>query len=278
MAGMASEERWHAEREFFDHEEYVEGPIPANTIERYMMCRKRFLGAEYGFWILGDLRGKRVLEVGCGDGANAVLLAMKGADVVGIDISPRAIEIARKRAELHGVADSVRFYALPLEAYLEQTRDRFDIVCGFAVLHHLLPVLERVLADMKKLGHEQTSFLFAEPVSLSRWLRRIRLALPLKVHGTPDERPLEPEDLAVMRRNLPNMQVRLFGFLLRVWGRMVGGRYEDYPPVKKAVCDVLGRLDWVLLSLPGFRRLASGAIMYSGQSGKAPSSEPGQRV
>jgi SAM-dependent methyltransferase len=45
----------------------------------------------------GDARG-RVLDVGCGTGTHALWLAAQGFDVVGIDISPRAIERARAKA------------------------------------------------------------------------------------------------------------------------------------------------------------------------------------
>ncbi len=44
-----------------------------------------------------DLRGKRVLDAGCGTGAMAQALAQRGADVVGIDISPALLEIAEQR-------------------------------------------------------------------------------------------------------------------------------------------------------------------------------------
>ncbi len=45
----------------------------------------------------GDLRGARVLDAGCGTGAMAVELAARGADVLGVDISPQLIDIARLR-------------------------------------------------------------------------------------------------------------------------------------------------------------------------------------
>ena len=54
----------------------------------------------------GLLRG-RVLDAGCGSGEHALLAAARGADVVGVDVSPRAIERARRKAGERGLA--VRF-------------------------------------------------------------------------------------------------------------------------------------------------------------------------
>lgn len=47
----------------------------------------------------GAIRPGRTLEVGCGTGTNAVFLAERGFDVLGVDISPLAVEAARKRAK-----------------------------------------------------------------------------------------------------------------------------------------------------------------------------------
>src|SRR5215468_8716410 len=49
----------------------------------------------------------RVLDAGCGSGEHALLAAARGADVVGVDISPRAIEQARRKADERRLA--VRF-------------------------------------------------------------------------------------------------------------------------------------------------------------------------
>lgn len=257
-------QRWGKERAFFDAEESDCGPVSALTIERYMACRKPYLPAEYPFWALGDVHGKRILELGCGAGGNAIILALKGAQVVGIDISARAIDVARTRARIHGVEDLVEFHAEAAESFVKQSPGRFDLIVGFAILHHLLPALNEVMRDLKKAGRENAGYLFVEPVSLSRALRRLRLALPIPLHGTPDERPLEPEDLAIMRRYLPDLQMRLSGFLLRVWHRFVGGRYEDYSSWRTALYDGLGRIDSVALRMPGLRVLGSYAVIHSG--------------
>jgi len=51
----------------------------------------------------GILQPGRVVELGCGTGVNAVYLASQGFDVTAIDLSPTALETARKRAEEAGV-------------------------------------------------------------------------------------------------------------------------------------------------------------------------------
>lgn len=76
----------------------------------------------------------RVLDVGCGTGTHALWLAAQGFDVVGIDISPRAIERARARAATTHVTGAVRFdvhdfLAAPPEG------ERFDLVCDRGVFH-----------------------------------------------------------------------------------------------------------------------------------------------
>ncbi len=50
-----------------------------------------------------------VLELGCGSGRVALTLAEAGIDVVGVDISPRMVEAARRKAKEAGLADHARF-------------------------------------------------------------------------------------------------------------------------------------------------------------------------
>lgn len=57
-----------------------------------------------------DLRGKCVLDIGCGLGGPAChLAASHGADVTGVDIEPQLIDLANKRAASLGLEDRARF-------------------------------------------------------------------------------------------------------------------------------------------------------------------------
>jgi SAM-dependent methyltransferase len=81
-------------------------------------------------------KGTRVLDVGCGVGRWSRLLAARGAQVVGVDLSPTMIAQASHRAAAEGVADRCRFVVSDL-AQLD-LGERFDLVLGVTVLQHIL--------------------------------------------------------------------------------------------------------------------------------------------
>jgi SAM-dependent methyltransferase len=80
--------------------------------------------------------GTRVLDVGCGVGRWSRLLAERGADVLGVDLSPTMIAQARRRAAADGVAGRCRFQVQDLSNL--DVGERFDLVLGVTVLQHIL--------------------------------------------------------------------------------------------------------------------------------------------
>jgi SAM-dependent methyltransferase len=97
--------------------------------------------------LLGDVRGKRVLDAGCGAGALAHALLERGASVTALEISPGMAELARRR--LGGrVPVHVADLAQPLTMCADAT---FDLVAASLVLHYIedwaptLAELRRVL-------------------------------------------------------------------------------------------------------------------------------------
>lgn len=98
--------------------------------------------------VLGNVAGKRVLEVGCGAAQFGIELAALGADVTGIDLSGEQIRIGRLHVKQRGVAMKLhRGNAERLTRFGDAT---FDIVvsafaAGFMDLDKLLPEVRRVL-------------------------------------------------------------------------------------------------------------------------------------
>jgi SAM-dependent methyltransferase len=92
--------------------------------------------------------GTRVLDVGCGVGRWSRLLAARGAEVLGVDLSPTMIAQARRRAAADGVAGRCRFQVRDV-SHLD-VGERFDLVLGVTVLQHILDpnALRAALAAM----------------------------------------------------------------------------------------------------------------------------------
>jgi SAM-dependent methyltransferase len=152
---------------------------------------------EYVFHLLGDVRGKTILEYGCGDGLNTVLLANRGAHVISLDLSPELIDVARRRLRVHGITSGVDFivgsaHNVPLPD------ESVDAVVGIAILHHL--DLALAAAEVKRLLKRAGAAIFQEPVRNSRMLKIARKLVP---YTSPDVSPFE--------RPLTDSELRQFG-------------------------------------------------------------------
>ncbi len=72
--------------------------------------------AQYGPWapdektlrLLGDVRSKRIMELGCGGGQCSIAFAKQGALVTGLDLSDDQLSYARQLARREGMGDVAR--------------------------------------------------------------------------------------------------------------------------------------------------------------------------
>ena len=139
------------------------------------------------FDMLGDVRGQRVLDYGCGHGMASVVLARRGADVTGFDLSAGYVAEARRPGD--GQRGRRRVPPGGRASTCPSPTESFDAVWGCAILHHL--DLRRAGAELRRVLRPGGVAVFCEPWGGNPLLEFARRCLPYPgKHRTPDERPL----------------------------------------------------------------------------------------
>ena len=89
-------------------------------------------------WIdeLAGLRGKAVLDVGCGGGILSESMAARAAHVTGIDLAARPLGVARLHALESGV-QNLEYREIATEALAAEAPARFDVVTCMEMLEHV---------------------------------------------------------------------------------------------------------------------------------------------
>jgi len=212
---------------------------------------------------LGDVRGKKLLDVGAGLGESAVYFAKLGAEVTATDISPAMADFTHRLAAHHGV--KVRTHIGPAET-LAFPAESFDIVHLANTLHHVTDkraLLTRLRAILKPGG----TYCSWDPVKYNPVINVYRrLAQAVR---TDDEAPLGLVELRLVREYFPGAKVHFFWIstltlFLKYYlvERKDPGRHRYWKmiyletPASLWWWRPLARLDDFLTRLPGLRWLA----------------------
>lgn len=86
-----------------------------------------------------------VLDIGCGDGLQTMLVGRRYGRTCGVDVNPRFIAIAREHARAFGKRANLEYYSDPVE-HIGFPADTFDLVLSVCVMEHI-PNHEEVLAE-----------------------------------------------------------------------------------------------------------------------------------
>ncbi len=156
-------------------------------------------------WIdrAAHLSGKKVLDVGCGGGILAESMALRGAEVTGIDLSDKALRVA----ELHLLESGapVRYQRIAADALAAEQAGAFDVVTCMELLEHVPDPAAMVVACAtlaRPGGQVFFSTLNRNPKSYLFAVLGAEYVLGLLPKGTHDyERFLKPSELASFCRD-----------------------------------------------------------------------------
>ena len=110
--------------------------------------------------ILGNVKGKKVLDVGCGTGSLTFYLAQRGANVIGIDLSRNLIEYCKDQSKILGISIEFRVMNAQVPDFEEES---FDIILGSRIIHHL-PDIGFFFNQCKRLLKKNGFIAFIEPL------------------------------------------------------------------------------------------------------------------
>jgi 2-polyprenyl-3-methyl-5-hydroxy-6-metoxy-1,4-benzoquinol methylase len=147
---------------------------------------------------LGDLRGRRLLDLGCGNGEYSLFFAAHGAEVVAVDRSVTAIERLRAQCEAAGLAVEPRV----ADAFGIERLGPFDAAFGSMILHHLEPFDEFAAVLRRAVRPGGRAFFYENNAAsgLLLWCRKHltgRFGIPKNSDDL--EFPLEPREIDVLR-------------------------------------------------------------------------------
>jgi ubiquinone/menaquinone biosynthesis C-methylase UbiE len=98
------------------------------------------------FASFAQARGKRVLEIGCGNGADGVMFASHGAQYTGVDLTPQAVDATKRHFATEGLQGQ---FGIENAERLSFADDSFDIVYSYGVLHHT-PAPDRAIREVHR--------------------------------------------------------------------------------------------------------------------------------
>ena len=191
-------------------------PLAPDWLQRARFPRPRPLDYwEYAFHLLGPLKGKRVLDIGCGSGWVTLFLAAAGAEVLAFDVSHEGCRCTAATLRANGYRGATAM----MDAHAIACRaDTFDAVFASGVLHHmdLARVAHEVYSSLKPGGR----FVFYEPLAYGPVMWALRQAY-LRVKGlreyetTEHEEGLALADLEPFHALFRRSMVRPFNFIAK---------------------------------------------------------------
>lgn len=175
-------------------------------VERYRFEKLDYLPAAAGF---ERYSGQKVLDIGCGLGTDTSRFASYGADVTGIDISPQAIELAKKNfgwREVPGQLLIMNGEALDLPS------NEFDFVYCHTVLHFTPSPGKMVREIHRVLKPGGTALLMA--INRRSWLYFLHRIAGVKIDymDAPVFHKMDLKDFTELAAPFPDKEIKLYRF------------------------------------------------------------------
>ena len=162
-------------------------------------------------WLMARCNGKKVLVLGCGEGAESFFLAKNGATVVGIDIADGAVETAKQKAIEEGLQDKTTFLVMDAEN-LQFPDNTFDIITASGMIHHIdfAKALKEIIRVIKKDG----KMICIEPLKYNPIFQLYRKSTPHLRTGWEAEHILGAREVYLPKKYFKEVKPYFFHFFV----------------------------------------------------------------
>lgn len=152
---------------------------------------------EYAFAasLLGNYEGKKLLNLGCGAGEEAVYFAKKRANVWAVDISSEMLKLGKKLEKKFYLTDKIIFKKENAEN-LTFSDESFDFVFGNSIIHHVS--VNDAAQETHRVLIKGGKAVFIEPLAYNPLINFYRNMA--NIVRTPHEHPLKFTDIEVFKR------------------------------------------------------------------------------
>jgi len=208
---MNREKRQKIEEKFHDRWAMAVDPDKIR-VEKYFLSPTA-VEFKYISSLIGNVKNKIFLDLGCGFGEASTWFAMNGAKVFSLDISSNMLSCAQKLAKKYKVKLTLIKSAaenIPLN------NESVDIVFGGSILHHT--DVEKTAKEIRRVLKKGGKAFFVEPLSYNPLIKIYR-SLAKEVR-TPTEKPFTFKDIKLLEsyfRQCTHKEFHLFTTLIFVW-------------------------------------------------------------
>jgi SAM-dependent methyltransferase len=202
VSSVSDQDRFSKEQAFHDAWAESENVETIDVLSSNQVCtapEMRFITKR-----LGDIRGKKLLDVGCGLGEASVYFALLGANVTASDLSPGMLKTTCKLADTNNVKVTPHVSAaedlrLPADAL-------FDIIYAGNLLHHV--DIDKTLARIKAHLAPGGVVVTWDPLAYNPIINVYRkIASDVR---TPDEHPLTWNDIKLFKKHFEVVETNYF--------------------------------------------------------------------
>jgi 2-polyprenyl-3-methyl-5-hydroxy-6-metoxy-1,4-benzoquinol methylase len=159
---------------------------------------------------LGDIRGKKILDLGCGLGEASVYFSLKGAKVTALDLSPGMLKLTSKLAKINNT--KLKTHLASAENFNMSINQKFDVIYAGNCLHHsnISQTLNKIMTHLKRDG----IFVSWDPIQYNPLINVYR-KIATKVR-TVDEHPLTYKDIQLIKGKFKKASTKYFWFFTLV--------------------------------------------------------------